>query len=332
MTRRTTHVLAAVTLALVLLLVALKVGERGEDLSPSGRLLLPEFEAVANDAYSVVIYSPNNEAGVAIQRKENKWVVNSHNDHPADISKLGRLIMQLAETQILEEKTSNAEHYGKLGVGDPADGGKGIKVTVEGEDFSYAVILGNKAQGSYRYARNAQDATSYLVDQNFDMPKDVAGWLAPDIVDIGSDQIKKVVISHSDGETITIEKADQEQTDFEVSVIPKGRELSYSTIANEITGALAKLELKDVRPLADARAATMVTYETWEGLKLTAQVSIDDEASWVVFSAEAAAEDTGVGAQVAEINDRVSGWQYRLTDYKKNLLTRRWADILKPSE
>ena len=30
--------------------------------------------------------------------------------------------------------------------------------------------------------------------------------------------------------------------------------------------------------------------------------------------------------------DRIRGWQYRIADYKANLLTRQWEDILTPEE
>jgi hypothetical protein len=33
-----------------------------------------------------------------------------------------------------------------------------------------------------------------------------------------------------------------------------------------------------------------------------------------------------------EINARIAGWQFRIADYKANLLNRRWEDILKPVE
>ena len=39
-----------------------------------------------------------------------------------------------------------------------------------------------------------------------------------------------------------------------------------------------------------------------------------------------------VELEVIDINDRLSGWQYRLPDFKKNLLTRRWDDILKAAD
>ena len=39
------------------------------------------------------------------------------------------------------------------------------------------------------------------------------------------------------GETIVIEKSEREQTDFDVSGIPDGRELTYATVGNGIAGA-----------------------------------------------------------------------------------------------
>jgi hypothetical protein len=36
--------------------------------------------------------------------------------------------------------------------------------------------------------------------------------------------------------------------------------------------------------------------------------------------------------RAAAINERVGGWQYRLQDYKKDLLTRGWDDILKAGD
>ena len=327
MNQKTIRILVAITIGLVLLLLAMQIGERG---SQTGRLLLPDFEAVANNVDRVVIYTPVETESVTIQRKDDGWGVTNRNDYAADLGKLGQLITQLARAEILEEKTANPENYDKLGVGDPQSGGKGSKVVVNGEDFSYAVILGNTAQGSYRYARIAEDEQSLLINQNPTLPVDAGDWLAPDILDIGADQVKKLVISHADGETITIEKTEQEQTDFDVTGIPEGRELSHATVGNNVAAALDKLVLEDVRPSAEAPVVTTTVYETWDGVKVTARVAADDqETSWIMFAAEAAGDNTDASNQATEINKRVAKWQYKLADYKDDLLTRRWADLLK---
>jgi len=235
--------------------------------------------------------------------------------------------MALAEARIVEEKTSSPEHYEKLGVDDPEDGGKGTKIIVDGEGVSYAIILGESAQGNHRYARLAGEETSYLVDRDPNIPAAASDWLLADILDIDSKQVRSVTITHDNGETIAITKETEDQTDFSVLDIPAGRELSYPTVANGIAGALKALKFDDVQKSIDGPFETSAVFETWDGLQVTARVRTDDEDTWVTFSATGAPDGT-----VTDIGEQLDGWQYRLPDYKKNLLTRRWDDILKSSD
>lgn len=329
MTRKTIHTLTAIVIGLLLLLLVLR-GNDIDDKALVGQRLLPDFEAVANDITEVqLLYSAGVES-ITIRRKNDTWVIPERDDYAADVGKLRQLIVGLSDAEILEEKTANPEKYQNLGVDDPEAGGDGIKVVVTGLDMSHSVILGDVAQGNYRYARVAGESTSYLINQNPDVPRSSGDWLMRDIVDIDRNQVQRVVISHADGESIVIEKSDQAQTDFAVQDIPEGRELSYATVGNGIAGALGKLALEDVRAHIDAPSTSTVVFNTWDGLRVSAQVVSDDETSWISFSAElAGGESDDARAQVSAINERVSGWAYQLPDHKKNLLIRRWEDILK---
>lgn len=355
MTRKTVQVLAAVVVGLVLLLIALR-GNHDYDAGLAGQPLLPDFEVVANDVDKLRIARPAGKEGVTLHRVAGKWAVGARDDYPVDVGKLRQLVIALADAKIVEEKTSNPGQYEKLGVGDPEDGGNGTKVVLSAPGFSYAVILGETAQRNFRYARVGGDAASGVIDRNPDVPDDPAGWLLPDIVDIGSADVRRVEIAHTDGETIVIEKTDREQTDFDVAGIPDGRELSYRTVGNGIAGALGKLQLADVRAATDAPPDTTATFVTWSGLEVVVNVFSDGDTAWFGFSANAqpAAEvpdatdgapetdenadeppadgTEAAGTRAAAINERVGGWQYKLQDYKKDLLTRRWDDILKAEE
>lgn len=327
MTRKTIQFLAAVIIGLVLLLLVLRSDDDYET-ARSGQLLLPDFKAVANNVTEVAVTRRDEGQFLTVHRRDGRWAVSARSGYPADVSQLRQLIIALADAKIVEEKTSNPDFYEKLGVGAPEEGGKGTTVTARVGENSYSVVFGNTAQGDYRYARIVGEATSYLVDQNPDLPQSANDWLDPDIVDIGSGQVRRVVITHNDGETITIEKTAEEQTDFDVLDIPAGRELSYPTIGNGIAGALGNLELEDVRKRIDGDPATTVVFETWDGLTVTANVVSEEDSFWVGFSATTESGESGAGERVTEINDRVSGWQYRLADHKKNLLTRRWDELL----
>jgi hypothetical protein len=327
MTRKTIQVLVVTIVALVLLLLVLE--RDSDDVIADREFLLPEFREIANDAMRVNISGPDGDDYVSIRREEGNWIVSERDGYPADVSKLGQLISALANARVVEEKTSDPGNYAKLGVDDPGDGGKGRLVVVSGPSFSYSIILGDTAQGTFRYARIPDEATSYLIDQDPSIPDSAGEWLLPGIIDIPSSRMQRLTVAHADGETLVIEKTDVEQTDFVVRDVPEGRELSYATVGNGMADGLASLELDDVRKHVDVQASTSVNFDTWDGLRLAVEVVSDDETTWLAFSATTADEESTAGSEAVEINERLSGWQYQVADYKKNLLVRRWDDILK---
>lgn len=330
MTRKTVQVLVAIIVALVLLLLVL---DRSSDDNATDRtVLLPGFKEQANDAGHISITRPGGDESVTINHEDESWVVSERDGYPADVNKLGLLISALADATIVEEKTSNPANYAKLGLDDPGEGGGGDLVIVSGTNFSYSVILGDTTQRDYRYARIPDHAPSYLIDQNPPIPEPTGDWLMADILDIPASRVRSVSVVHADGETIVIEKSDEEQTDFVVLDIPEGRELSYATVGNSIAGALAGLELDDVRKHVDAPASTSVDFDTWDDMRLSVEIVVEDEATWLTFAAASADEEAATESEVATINERLAGWQYQIAEHKKNLLIRRWDDLLRTTD
>jgi hypothetical protein len=335
MNQRTVPVLVAIIVGLLLVLFVTRGNDRGSNAP--GQLLLPAFGPVANDTTMVMIQAPGDEDAVTLQRDEERWVVGSRQGYAADIGKLRQLIIALSEARVLEEKTSDPALYEKLGVDDPEGDGKGTRVTVSGPDFAYAIVLGDKTQGKYRFARDAAAAPSYLIDRDPDLPASADDWLLADLLDIGAQRVQRVSITHADGEVIVIAKDTEEQTDFTVLDIPSGRELSYATVANGIGGALSGLKLESVRPDTSADATTTTEFLTWDGLRITVEITTEEDESWVRISALAeddasTPEESPAVSEAADINQRLGGWQYQLPDYKKNLLLRHWEDLLKATE
>lgn len=336
MNRKLLFSLLGLVVALLGLLAVFELGDRGES-GAAGQPFLEGFAENANSVNRLDLRFAGDEPGFSIRRDGDVWVVDARDGYAADFEKLAGLVSSLANARIVEQKTSNPDNYNQLGVDDPASGGSGTGVKLSGEGFSYDVIVGNRAQRTYRYVRVASDATSYLVDQELDLHDSADEWLADEIVDIASDRIRRVSIRHADGETITIEKGSQDDTNFSVADIPEGRELSYESVGNGIAGALAKLSFDEVRKVQTVDSSTATSFETWDGLRVIATVATQEDATWLSFSAEAIPSEAGEepdeqAPEVDEINARLGNWQYRIADYKKNLFVRRWDDILKDED
>ena len=355
MNKSTLRNLAIVLFALVAILIALEMGDREADVS-SGDLLFDDLKSRINDVTRVTVLRPGAEGAtdaVTISNASGTWSVAEREDYPASVAKIRELLIALADARILEQKTSDPERYGQLGVRDPAEAdSKGVKVTIVGADFMYAIIIGNAHQGANRYVRIAEEAQSVLIDQNPSLPADAGGWLRRDIVDIDAADVRAATIRYGDGETIRIVKDAPDDSDFRVPDLPDGRELSYPTVANSIGGALNDLQLDDVRRAGAADVATTTEFETFDGLYITLQTIQADDETWIALNAAVAetrlvpdeteadepagadAEDQAPepAAEAAAINERVLGWQYRIPEYKANQLTRRWDDILKAED
>ena len=332
MNRTTLRLLAFVVAVLVAALLLSEMDDGGE-LPGAGTPLLPDLRSVANDVDTVNV-TRGGDPALTLSKIDDGWVIPDRGNYPADVAKIRDLLVAMTEATVVEAKTANPALHDSLGVDTPDDeASKGVLISAIAGEQSFDVVFGNVAQRDFRYARVADQDQSWLIDQNPDIPGDAGDWLNQDIIDLNADQVQSVTIEHADGETISISKASADESGFTVADIPEGRELSYSTVANGIGGALNDLDLDDVREASPAEAETVARFETFDGVRIDTAVTTDDAGKWIALEIHLPADVTTDGAESwQETARRVEGWQYRIADYKANLLTRRWEDILKEPE
>jgi hypothetical protein len=323
MNARTLKLIAALVVVMGAVLLFMNSTDRSRTEN-GGDLLLPELKGHINEINRISVSGTDDAGSISILNDGSQWVVLEKGNFPADVGKVREILLELADARAIEQKTSNPERYEQLGVHDA-----GTTLLVEGDGFSYGVIVGNSAQSNYRYARLTDQEQSWLIDKNPDLPSNAGGWLRSDIIDIDASRVRSVSISQTSGEQIHLSKAAAEDTNYAVDNIPEGRELSYPTVANGIGGALNDLELDDVQQGTPADEAVITVVETFDGLTITVQSESTDEATWIALSADA---DGEASEEAAAINAVVSGWMYKVPDYKANLLVRNWDDILKAEE
>lgn len=313
----------------VVLVAALLFMERDDDTAEGEQALFPDLRS-AVEGIDTVTVSRNGEDDFVIRKSADGWVAGDRDDYPADVAKVRALLLAMTDAKIVETKTANPEMFGRLGVNDPEDDmSEGVRIVAGGGDADYGIILGKAAQSGFRYARRQDEGQAWLIDQDVDIPATAGEWLSPQLIDIDGARVRAVTITHADEETIRIRKESEDDIDFEVVDVPEGRELSYATVANGIAGALNDLELDDVREGTALSDAVLTEFETFDGLTVLIRTAKVDEENWISVNA---AGDEAVAEEAAAINARVEGWHYRIADYKADLLTRRWEDMLKPLE
>lgn len=306
MSARALTVIAAA--AVVLALLALYGHERSAMSSgpSSGALLLPKLKAQLNDIDQVRIEKGGQQVIATLKRTDKGWTVGEKDGYPADIAKIRDALIALSEAKIVEQKTSDPKYYGRLGV-EPIKltSASGTAVTLSGPDHAPPTVILGGTEGSYRYARLANQSQSYLVDQNPELPKDTTDWLENQILDVPGKRVQNVTIDHADDETLKIGKKTPDDANFTVADVPKGRQLLYPGVADVIGNALQELKLQDVAAAGDdaEKPEATAVFRTFDGLVITAKGSKRDGKPWVVFAASIDPERLPAGGKDQAANN-----------------------------
>jgi hypothetical protein len=318
---------------LAMVALAYSVGKKSDSEQP---LLVPVLGDNINDIQSVSITSADNALVAKLTKSSvdgNDWIVSSAGDYPADVGELRRVLMLLADAQLIEQKTSDPDYYYRLGVramDDPE--ASGVQIDIAGLPEPVSIILGDSGiNGNYTYVRRTQEEPGWLVSGKIEPGRQTRDWLDRTIVDLTSDRVQMITIAHPDGETVVIGKSSVDEAAFTLENMRPNELLSFEGVLNAIAGVPTRLELDGVVAQDDFDAAdqspVVTSFMTFDGLLLEFAVYNDNNQGLVKLSA--AATKTDAEAEAEAINARTSDWVFQVPGYKASQLTKRESELLK---
>ncbi len=341
MNRRTLALLFA---ALAILAVVAAVVLRGTQTGSRDQgLLFPGLKEQLNGIQRIVVTGSANTPIATLERGAENWTVVERSNYAADVGRIRRNLLALAEARIVEEKTSNPDFYDRLGVQDmSAATAKGMLLTLTSSEKPISVIIGQAPSGSTNqtYARRAGEPMSWLVTGQFDLGKTGGEWLDRSLTDIPAGRIQSVTITHPGLETLRISRdpkteksaASEGMVEFLVADVPTGRELSYPGVANGVAGVLAELQLDDAQTRevlgANPGKPVVARFVTTDGLSVETSAWRLPDGTRFTFIASG---DGDAAKEADAVNARLGGWVYTVPSYKAEQLTRRLEELLAPS-
>ncbi len=333
--------IVAAVIAVIIAIVVSSGGNRAASDPLMGTAVLPDLTRHSGDIAQVALV----QGGVktTFERDGDHWAVAEKGRYPADATKVGHLLFGLKDLRYVEPKTRKPGLYSRLELEDPAT--KDAKSTLVTASDAKGTVLGAVIVGKRRadelgsgsdgvYVRNPNDAQSWLARGSLDVSGDIASWLDRRIVDVPELQVRSVLLTHADGSKLTIAR-DKADDAFRLAELPKDKKLKSEGILNETAGALAGLELSDVRPAqgfdVPKDGIAHAQFTTFDGLVVAIDFFAKDNTTWARVSA------TGSGPaekEAADITARVGPWVYGIAEFQANLLKTRLADVIeapKPS-
>ena len=321
---------------LVAAVVALALGlwlssqRQVETVTESGRLVLPELKGLLNSVTELRL-AKGDGSKATLRKGGAEWTV-VERGFPADSTRVRKLLLDLAELTVVEEKTREPESYPQLGVEDVSSPkATGTRVDIVTPARTLGLIVGKPSGGKSNFVRLAGAPVSLLASPQLMPDADAARWLDRPLIDIAEGRVKEVALQPASGPPYTVARSSAQQTDFTVSKLPKGRELSGPGAANAVAGALAALTLDDVRKAGGAGTEPAhATFQTFNGLTVEVTGHKDGDRRFIALSAKSTGKDTEAEAQ--GVDARVAGWEFEVPGYKYDALFRPLEDLLKKPE
>jgi hypothetical protein len=294
----------------------------------AGDLVMPGLERTLNTVTEIRL-TKGDETHTTLKKGASDWMV-AERDYPADSGKVRKFLLDLGALNVVEEKTHNPTNYPQLGVEDvTSPKATGTRVDVVTPTKVYGLIIGKSSSAKSGYVRVPGSQLTLLAAPSLSVDADPKRWLDHTLVDLHQERVKEVELKLTDGPGYTASRDKKEQTDFAVSNIPKGRELSSPVAADSIAGALGGMTLDDVRKPAAAGDAKVshAIFRTFDGLELDVAGHKDGAQAFITITPRATAKDIETEAQ--KLAAQLPGWEYEIPSYKYDAIFRPLEDLLK---
>ena len=290
-------------MGLALVTVALIVGAwflsqpKEKKTTGEGERAFPELMDQVNTASEIVVSAYN--GSVTIVRDQDVWKVKNKDHYRADMEKVRKTLIGLAELKLVEPKTKTPELYEKLGLQDIETEGStatNLRVSGDGGTILAEVIIGKRKPSKGQpgqeemYLRKPGEPQTWLAMGTIQLEQLPDEWLDKTIVDLKPKRIQRVLVTHPDGNLVTYVKSQPEDRDFTIQNMPATMKVKSQFAVNNVGSTIANLSLEDMKLATEETVemtnAVQVVLETFDGLRVTAFLQKKGDKTWVILTAE----------------------------------------------
>ncbi|MEN8217927.1 MAG: DUF4340 domain-containing protein [Pseudomonadota bacterium] len=353
MNTKTFSILAIVT-ALVVIAAVMLTPQK--PTTPEPEKFFPNLMSALSEVTEINVRTKDNS--ITMIRGDGQWLLKEKHNYPVAVDKVNKLLLGAADLTVVEAKTSNPALYSKIGVEDQST----LLTLKKGESETVAsLIIGNnrvaKVDSTRRkiYVRKPDDKQTWLTLGQLPLEKNPKDWLERQIIDIDSNNIRRVSITHADGDKVVVFKDSPKDENYQLADLPENAKVKAAQLLNDIASTLTRLNLDDVTTDIefDDKASTRAVFTTFDGLEVTMTTTKKEGKHYAKFAAafnsaavfveppktddqaqtEKADDKPKVDAkkQADTLNAKFKGWVYELANVD-NLEKKRDDLIEKPAE
>ena len=259
------------------------------------------------------------------------WSMDTDDGYPIRQDRLSALADGLKTLTWQERRTSDPRKHDRIGLGDPAEGGAGARVSfVDGAgDTLASIITGRREDGLY--ARRPAEQTAYRIGGALPPFYSRDAWMDFAVLSVAPETIEMVEIQDRFGDRLVLSR--RAGTGPEAFTPGPGFEDVQLRTAISAAGpglALSRFAPRDAKPanrLETEQVARLVTV-TFDGLEISASAYNEPDGNYVTLRA---IEAGNAAARARSINEQAEGWAFRLADFDFDDFTAPVTTLVTPT-
>ncbi len=299
------------------------------------QLLLPELRQRLNDIAAIQIDTVGES--VVLEVENENWTVASKQNYPADTSSIRQLIYGMADLKIAEVKTADESLLSKIGLTLDSEEAVRIKLMDDSGIAISDIVFGKSrtalsGQGQEWFARQYDDAQSWLVNGQIELYRNAYQWLSKTVLSVNYDDVREVVLNREQEDRLVILKS-AESDSFELQGMQDDEEIESYKL-EDIVETASSIQLDDVRLNPGREASSgdaIIELRTKDGLAVVITVR-DREQGWISLQAKAESDNENAIEQSQSLNQRWSNWEFQMPGYKLNTLLQKKQDLILKKE
>jgi|TARA_B110000114_G_scaffold182711_1_gene222553 hypothetical protein len=220
-------------------------------------VLVKKFDQLLTDLSIIKLTSKDFQT--IIEKKNNQWVLTSHDDFPANAETLRSFFYNLREAKIIGLKTSKKNLHYKLGLSEESririDLNNKENISIKNFDLGvFNYLVGGT------YMKNLDEDQSYLVSSNLGTDAEGFHWMSPYLINIGPDQVKKLTIMRPFKKKIILDKVDNEI----LKLISPSKKIIDEYVLSDVAGNLQSIESEGYILRKDLNSNTAILKTEYE--------------------------------------------------------------------
>lgn len=263
------------------------------------------------------------------------WVMPSRDNYPVRAARVAELDAFLGALEFEGARTADPERHAQLGLSEAGSDSAASRVILRNAsgEILADILLGDVRNGRIYLRFPGEDQTwAARTDGGATLLPDIAAadaWLELDFIALGRTAIARTRITPQTGPAYLLERPGQGARNFLLRQ-PSGWRPITAGAGNGPGAGLARLRFRDVRRADRLRGDIVASHvaETFGGLRLSMNIIAQGDTRWAVVTALALTDGSQLAA--TQMNQRVGGWAYLLSDASLDRLLRPLDQIADP--